>query len=149
MAVRYVMDRAEVQKLLGECKLLGCIDALDATADRILFVATGQAEAEAMVEAGGPIALWDRTDKGFVAVAEMKPMDGATVESFSRSGKPFGFPIEPTARFAAVSLAKAFPEADETKWKKLMRLGGCRRDRITRAETDIDALLAKFKPQLE
>lgn len=146
MAARYVMDRDEVLKLLSECKGLGCIDALDATADRILFVATGKTEAEEMAEAGGPIALWDRGDKGFLAVADLKPMDGASVESFARSGKPFGIPIEPTSRFAAVSLAKAFPEADETKWKKLMRLGGCRRDRITRAETDIEALLAKFKP---
>lgn len=146
MAARYVMDRNEVAKLLSECKVLGCIDKLDASADRILFAANGQTEAEEMVEAGGPVALWDREDKGFVAVADMRPLDGASVETFGRSGKPFGFPIEPTARFAAVSLAKAFPEADETKWKKLMRLGGCRRDRITRAETDIEALLAKFKP---
>jgi hypothetical protein len=147
MAARYVMDRAEVAKLLGECKLLGCIDALDASADRVLFAANGKAEAEEMVEAGGPVALWSRDDKGFVAVAEMKPIEkGATVEAFAKSGKPFGFPIEPTARFASVSLAKAFPEADETKWKKLMRIGGCRRDRVTRDETDIDALLAKFKP---
>jgi hypothetical protein len=145
MAARYVMDRNEVSKLLSDCKGLGCIDGLD-TADRILFIATGQSEAESMIEAGGPIALWDRNDKGFVAVADMKPIEGGSVESFGGAGKPFGFPIEPTARFAAVSLAKAFPEADETKWKKLMRLGGCRRDRITRAETDIEALLAKFKP---
>ena len=146
MAARYVMDRTEVQKLLSECKLLGCIDALDASADRILFANNGGSEAEAMVEIGGPIALWDRNDKGFLAVADLTPLDGATLESFARSGKPLGFPIEPTARFAAVSLAKAFPEADEAKWKKLMRLGGCRLDRILRGELDIDALLAKFKP---
>ena len=147
MAIRYVMDRNEVQALLAACPLLGCIDALDASADRILFAATGQAEAEAMVAAGGPVALWHRGDNGFVAVADLKPMDGATVESFARSGKPFGFPIEPTARFAAVSLAKGFPQADEIKWKKLMRLGGCRLDRLPRAETDMEALLAKFKAQ--
>lgn len=145
MAARYVMDRVEVQKLLGECKLLGCIDALDASADRILFASNGGSEAEAMVETGGPIALWDRNDKGFLAIADLKPMEGATLESFARADKPLGFPIEPTARFAAVSLAKAFPEADEAKWKKLMRLGGCRLDRILRGELDIDALLAKFK----
>ena len=45
-----------------------------------------------------------------------------------------------------MSLAKAFPQADDAKWKKLMRLGGCRLERIVRDETDIDALLAKFKP---
>lgn len=147
MAVRYVMDRNEVQTLLAGCTLLGCIDALDASADRILFAANGQTEAEAMVAAGGTVALWHRGDNGFVAVADLKPMDGASVESFARAGKPFGFPIEPTARFAAVSLAKGFPEADDAKWKKLMRLGGCRRDRIARAETDMEALLAKLKSQ--
>jgi hypothetical protein len=146
MAARYVMDRAEVQKLLGECRLLGCIDALEAGTDRVLFAANGESEAAAMAETGGPVALWDRTDKGFVAVADLKPLDGAPVAAFAGAGKPFGLPVEPTARFAAVSLAKAFPEADDAKWKKLMRLGGCRRDRITRDETDIDALLAKFKP---
>ncbi len=145
MAARYVMDRNEVAKLLEACKSLGCIDVLDAKADRVLFAPNGGAEAEAMIEAGGPVALWSRDDKGFVAVADLKPLEGS-VESLAQSGKPFGIPIEPTARFASVSLAKAFPEADETKWKKLMRLGGCRRDRITRAEMDIDALLAKFKP---
>ena len=147
MAARYVMDRNEVQTLLADCKLLGCIDALDATADRILFAANGKAEAEEMAESGGPIALWHRGDNGFIAVADLKPLDGASLESFARSGRAFGFPIEPTARFAAVSLAKGFPEADEVKWKKLMRIGGCRRDRITRAEPDYDALLAKLKSQ--
>ncbi|MSP50543.1 MAG: hypothetical protein EXQ95_14625 [Alphaproteobacteria bacterium] len=145
MAARYMMDRAEVAKLLDECKLLGCIEALDATADRILFAANGGSEADAMVDIGGTIALWSRDDNGFIAVADLKPLDGAAIESFGRSGKPLGIPIEPTHRFAAVSLAKAFPEADETKWKKLMRLGGCRRDRITRGATDYDALLAKLK----
>jgi hypothetical protein len=145
MAARYVMDREEVQRLLGGCTVLGCIDGLDARTDRILFMATGKSEAEAMVETGGPVALWDRGDKGFVGVADLKPLDGADLESFAQSGKPVGFPIEPTARFAAVSLAKAFPQADETKWKKLMRLGGCRLDRVQRNETDLDALLAKFK----
>ena len=97
MAARYVMDRNEVAKLLSECKVLGCIDKLDASADRILFAANGQTEAEEMVEAGGPVALWDREDKGFVAVADMRPLDGASVETFGRSGKPFGFPIDPGA----------------------------------------------------
>ena len=145
MAARYVMDRDEVQRLLGACTLLGCIDGLDARTDRILFAVTGESEAAAMVEAGGTVALWDRGDKGFVGIADLKPLDGESLESFSQAGKPAGFPIEPTARFAAVSLAKAFPQADETKWKKLMRLGGCRLDRILRNETDLDALLAKFK----
>ncbi len=147
MAARYVMDRNEVAKLLEECKSLGCIDALDAKTDRVLFAPNGEAEAEAMIEAGSPVALWSRDDKGFVAVADLKPLpEGVSVASLAQSDKPFGIPVEPTGRFAAVSLAKAFPEADETKWKKLMRLGGCRRDRITRAEMDIEALLAKFKP---
>lgn len=145
MAARYVMDRNEVAKMLGECKSLGCIDVLDASVTGVLFAANGESEAEAMMEAGGPVALWSRDDKGFVAVADMKPLDTAAVEALAKSGKPYVIPIEPTARFASVSLAKAFPEADETKWKKLMRLGGCRRDRITRAETDVEALLAKFK----
>jgi hypothetical protein len=146
MAARYVMDRDEVQRLLTACTLLGCIDGLDARTDRILFVATGQAEAEAMVEAGGAVALFDRGDKGFVGTAELKPMDGASLDAFAQAGKPYGIPVEPVARFAAVSLAKAFPQADDAKWKKLMRLGGCRLDRIIRDETDIEALLAKFKP---
>ncbi len=144
MAARYVMDRNEVAKLLEECKSLGCIDVLDAKADRVLFAPNGQAEAEAMIEAGGPVALWSRDDKGFVAVADLKPLEGS-LDDVVKSGKPIGLPIEPTGRFASVSLAKAFPEADDAKWKKLMRLGGCRRDRITRAEIDVEALLAKFK----
>lgn len=146
MAARYVMDRNEVAKLLEECKSLGCIDVLDAKVDRVVFALNGHSEAEAMMEAGGPVALWSRDDKGFVAVADLKPLaEGATIESLAATGKPVGLPIEPTGRFASVSLAKAFPEADDVKWKKLMKLGGCRRDRITRAEIDVEALLAKFK----
>jgi hypothetical protein len=145
MATRYVMDRDEVQRLLGACTLLGCIDALDARTDRILFAVTGEAEAQAMVEAGGTMALWSRNDKGFVGTADLKPLEGGTLEAFAQSGKPLGIPIEPVTRFASVSLAKGFPQSDDAKWKKLMRLGGCRLDRITRDETDIEALLAKFK----
>ena len=49
MAARYVMDRSEVAKLLSECKVLGCIDKLVASADRILFAANGQTEASQQI----------------------------------------------------------------------------------------------------
>jgi len=144
MAARYLMDRDEVLRLLGECKILGCIDTLDSTTDRVLFAANAQSEAEAMLEVGGPIALWHKEDNSFVAVADLVPMDGATLESFAKSGKPYGIPIEPTVKFAGVSLVKAFSRGDDVRWKKMMRLGGCRVERVLRTDADLEKLIAKF-----
>ncbi|MBI1774386.1 MAG: hypothetical protein HYR63_03470 [Proteobacteria bacterium] len=139
MAARYVMDREEALRLLKGCTLLWHGDEFDGRTEVLRFPKTGGPEAMAMVEeaeATGQrmIACWSKPENGFVGVAELKSLEGKRVEAYGDLKKPAGLPVTPVARFASTSLAKAFPKADETKWKAAQKRGGCRLSAIPRPE---------------
>ena len=137
MAARYIMDREEALKLLRDCTLLWHGEEFDGKTEILRFPKTGGPEAKAMVEeaeASGQrmIACWSKPENGFVGVAELKDLEGKPVEAYGDFKKPAGLPVTPLARFASTSFMKAFPKADETKWKAAQKRGGTRLSAIPR-----------------
>jgi hypothetical protein len=132
MAARYVMDREEAARMLRECKNLWYGKSWDGKMEILRMPKTGGPEAELMAAAGGNIACWSKEDNGFVGVAELQPLGDRTLDSFGDAKKPIGLPSKPIARFASVSLSRAFLNVDEAKWMKMSKTGGCRVERVIR-----------------